>query len=178
MALSAAKLEYFRAYREAHRDAARAACKRSYVRNKERLPKQLQELTLAKKRLYYHEHRGNLEQVAKEKALIESIRLSCPANRSGAPVKYSDSERIAQRKIVVRRARYKHVKGVPTFEDPGVCEVCGGTSKISMDHDHRTSTFRGWLCDDCNVALGKVKDDVSILQRMIDYLERKVQVNA
>ncbi len=40
-----------------------------------------------------------------------------------------------------------------------------------MDHCHRTGEFRGWLCGDCNRALGKVSDDPSTLRRMAESLE-------
>ena len=39
------------------------------------------------------------------------------------------------------------------------------------DHDHATNKFRGWLCHNCNRALGNMQDDVSQLQRAIKYLE-------
>ena len=58
----------------------------------------------------------------------------------------------------------------------GRCAICGssktGTSMDwHIDYDHRTSRVRGLLCHFCNVALGLVRDDVSILRKMIAYLE-------
>ena len=38
------------------------------------------------------------------------------------------------------------------------------------DHDHKTNTFRGWLCHKCNLALGNMNDDISRLKRAIEYL--------
>lgn len=43
----------------------------------------------------------------------------------------------------------------------------------ALDHDWETGTFRGWICHKCNRALGMFHDDVSSLQRAIEYLERK-----
>lgn len=40
------------------------------------------------------------------------------------------------------------------------------------DHDHSTKKFRGWLCHDCNRALGNFKDNVVLLQRAINYLNK------
>lgn len=57
---------------------------------------------------------------------------------------------------------------------PLLCEVCGGRTKHSLhlDHDHATGKFRGWLCHNCNSALGHVKDNVETLIKLAAYLER------
>lgn len=52
------------------------------------------------------------------------------------------------------------------------CEICGSKRKICFDHDHKTGEFRGWLCWYCNCALGFVRDDVTILEKMIKYLKK------
>ena len=67
------------------------------------------------------------------------------------------------------------------------CDICGlsedeatGNWKNSsngkkkkafcLDHDHTTRKFRGWLCHDCNRAMGQFKDNVEILDSAIKYL--------
>lgn len=40
-----------------------------------------------------------------------------------------------------------------------------------VDHDHKTGKVRGILCQPCNHLLGKAKDDISFLYKVIDYLE-------
>jgi len=61
----------------------------------------------------------------------------------------------------------------------GVCPVCRRRGeRLNIDHDHtccpgETSCgkcVRGLICHGCNVALSQVRDDVSILGRLIDYL--------
>jgi recombination endonuclease VII len=42
----------------------------------------------------------------------------------------------------------------------------------NVDHCHVRGHNRGLLCMDCNIALGKVKDNTDTLSRMIDYLKR------
>jgi len=62
----------------------------------------------------------------------------------------------------------------------GVCAICGSpeTSKIygkikhlAVDHCHKTNMVRKLLCQNCNLALGYVKDDIVILTKMIVYLK-------
>lgn len=40
-----------------------------------------------------------------------------------------------------------------------------------LDHCHTSGKFRGWLCHNCNRALGLFKDKVDSLERAIDYLK-------
>ena len=62
----------------------------------------------------------------------------------------------------------------------GVCAICGNPETstyrgklrhLSVDHCHKTKKVRGLLCNDCNVALGWFKDDISSLNSTIHYLE-------
>lgn len=55
---------------------------------------------------------------------------------------------------------------------PDICEVCSRECETVWDHDHRTGEHRGWLCQQCNSALGFARDDVEVLRGLIAYLER------
>jgi len=59
----------------------------------------------------------------------------------------------------------------------GRCLICG-TDKPSgkgwcVDHHHATGRIRGILCAPCNSFIGLAKEDVSVLQQAITYLEEK-----
>lgn len=43
---------------------------------------------------------------------------------------------------------------------------------LSVDHDHSTGAVRGLLCSDCNLGLGKLRDDPALLRRLAEYVER------
>lgn len=63
----------------------------------------------------------------------------------------------------------------PTREAPKLCECCGrppGLKRLSLDHDHKTGLFRGWLCLLCNTAIGKLDDSAAGVRRALAYLER------
>jgi protein-arginine kinase activator protein McsA len=65
---------------------------------------------------------------------------------------------------------------------PEVCDCCGrppstsgkgtGVTTLSLDHCHITEEFRGWLCQDCNVAIGKLGDNLEGLMKAVEYLKR------
>lgn len=54
----------------------------------------------------------------------------------------------------------------------GACEVCGSSKRICLDHDHKTGKLRGFLCNNCNHALGNVGDCPETLRGLAEYLER------
>lgn len=64
------------------------------------------------------------------------------------------------------------------------CKICGKDEasyrkRLSVDHDHNCCPgegscgrcIRGLLCHHCNAGLGNVRDDIEVLQKMIDYLK-------
>lgn len=61
------------------------------------------------------------------------------------------------------------------------CDICGRTDKkLHVDHDHSCcptpqkscgSCVRGFLCGNCNRALGMFGDDIVVLRKAIQYLE-------
>lgn len=56
---------------------------------------------------------------------------------------------------------------------PKTCDVCRRRDQpIHYDHCHKSGLFRGWLCRDCNAVLGYVRDSITVLRKLIEYLER------
>lgn len=60
------------------------------------------------------------------------------------------------------------------------CAICGNEEKFNkkgkvpqlvVDHNHKTGIIRGLLCKRCNLVLGNVNEDISLLQKMIKYLK-------
>lgn len=80
-------------------------------------------------------------------------------------------------------------ESAPPIPDNHCCPICGkneqqvkgkGGQKSGAwccDHDHSTNSFRGWICHDCNRALGNFKDSIDLLKNGIEYLERTKKPN-
>lgn len=62
-------------------------------------------------------------------------------------------------------------------EQEGCCAICdkhSTESKLSLavDHCHLTGKIRGLLCNVCNSAIGKLKDDEDLLLKAVEYLRK------
>lgn len=55
------------------------------------------------------------------------------------------------------------------------CLICerkfSNTIKPDVDHCHKTKKIRGILCHACNLALGYLREDMTVIQKLLDYLE-------
>lgn len=55
-------------------------------------------------------------------------------------------------------------------EQEGKCAICQEVGKLVVDHDHDTGQTRGLLCNNCNTAIGLLKDKEVNLYGAIKYL--------
>jgi hypothetical protein len=75
-----------------------------------------------------------------------------------------------KRGINFTRDAYEHL----LVEQGYVCGICGGlpiSTRLAVDHDHRSGDVRGLLCRRCNTALGSFRDSTELLRSAIKYLD-------
>jgi hypothetical protein len=75
----------------------------------------------------------------------------------------------------IRRGRYRQFgcddATIKELLSVGECVICGTASdSLVIDHCHKTKTVRGVLCGECNLGLGKFKDDPFLLEFARIYL--------
>lgn len=86
-----------------------------------------------------------------------------------------------KRNDICRKSRLRREYGITPEQyqeiydsQGGRCAICKeelvSDKKTHLDHDHRTKWVRGILCNNCNCAIGLLKDDVDVLQSAISYL--------
>ena len=60
----------------------------------------------------------------------------------------------------------------------GLCDSCGELNRdgraLCVDHNHTTGAIRGMLCDNCNLAIGYLKDNPNRIQDVYNYLITKM----
>ena len=54
---------------------------------------------------------------------------------------------------------------------PDHCECCHREKKLQVDHLHGSTTFRGWLCRDCNTGMGSLGDNLEGMLQAAIYLK-------
>lgn len=114
------------------------------------------------------------------------------ANRAKAKAYYDSNKERAlelarkyrtQKPDIIRARKRRSAYGI-SFDDcrelwniqAGRCAICldrlidDGTRQTHVDHSHVSGIIRGILCVDCNVGLGRFKDNSESLTRAANYL--------
>lgn len=57
------------------------------------------------------------------------------------------------------------------------CAIHGGArfrddEEFCIDHSHKTGKVRGVLCHDCNVAIGRFRENSAALRKAADYIDK------
>lgn len=83
------------------------------------------------------------------------------------------------------KKRVNEVKQIRRHAPPMTksCQCCGKNtkhdnpnykqSKLCLDHDPITKTFRGWICKECNMAIGLLGDNLDGVKNAINYLKNE-----
>lgn len=105
----------------------------------------------------------NITSFCKNKNSKYGINLTCKkcAMENHYKVKYNINSK--QYHLMRKQQNYK-------------CLICSKSEeelnkKLCIDHSHLTKTLRGLLCQQCNLGIGFLKENINILQNAINYLE-------
>jgi hypothetical protein len=141
--------EYQRAYYRANKATLIEKNKQYAEKNKEKL--------VAYKSQWYQEHLD----ISKERAAKSRLRNpATPEQNRRATLK---------KRYGISPEDYDHMY----TGQGGCCAICGEyRERLHVDHNHKTKTVRSLLCENCNRALGMVKEDTSLLEKAIEYLKR------
>ena len=170
-------------YRDSHLESGRASVKKWTKNNPEKV------------KLAHKLYNSRPEVKAKKRERARLRRLTPEWQEYMYKYNHSEAGKEAQRKydtanpekvkLKNRRCKLKRAYGI-SIEDydsmlllqEGKCAICGSTDSgkkdntFSIDHDHNTGKVRSLLCSNCNFVLGLVGDNISILQKSIDYIKK------
>lgn len=68
------------------------------------------------------------------------------------------------------RNRKERHKMRPALGTP--CKCCGKSDKLLVyDHKHINNKFRGWICQSCNIGIGRLGDSIEGVEKALIYLK-------
>lgn len=134
-------------------------------------------------RTAYHKawYRANKERLnAMARARLSAARAADPEKFRAQDRKYKAKAYNAD-PLKYRAQRLKYMYGITQEEyesmlisQKNLCAICRGKCKrgnLGVDHCHDTGLVRGLLCENCNRALGLMKDNPDLLRIAAEYLE-------
>lgn len=119
----------------------------------------------------------NICHILKKTGEFEINQTDAKGNKTTRPSCRDCRKQIDGVKIS-REEKMRMDKVKPPKNSIFVCPVCekrtivGITANLVRDHDHYTGTGRDWICDSCNTGLGRFKDNVAFIEKVIAYLNR------
>lgn len=115
-----------------------------------------------KKCVIYDFHLCSSEKIIEGKLYPAKYRSECKVCRRKNGKACASASSQLMKKYKMKRPPI----GVP-------CQNCGKQNeKLVFDHCHETGAFRGWLCYQCNSAIGNLGDNLKGLRRAVKYLKR------
>ena len=156
----------------------------------------LKQLSLFKEDKVKHNHNGGTKQCDGCKEYLPYNFFPCKAVLSGGQGALGNLCRSCSNEYVKEQNIRK--QNTPPPSDDYKCPIClrkkeetrsrqvlvdmktyeevdrhyGKKQPFVLDHNHDTGKVRGWLCNKCNSALGRLDDSVIFLKRAINYLEK------
>ena len=124
-------------------------------------------------------------RAAHKEELKEKKRLYYIAHRDEILAKHAKYYKSRKDEFRARAVKYKFGMSFDEYnllieKQDNCCAICGKAETstrnghikdLAVDHDHKTGKVRGLLCNHCNTVLGRVNDDIIILERMIEYIK-------
>lgn len=151
--------EEFPLRKSGRRDKLCRACKSQVCREYNKSPK-----GKAAAKRYRDEHKASVTKISKKSQEKHRFRLSLK-NIARHAIKNGYAPCIATKEEIREAFTGKcHACGVPECE----CKT-----RLHADHCHITGRFRGWLCGDCNIALGLLKDSAERARLLAEYVTNR-----
>lgn len=111
----------------------------------------------------------------------DGLRAQCRECCSRYGKKWKDSNK---EKVIAAQIHRKYNLSIEELQQliknqEGLCSICkrnpeldgiGRWNKLVVDHDHITGQVRSMLCQSCNSGLGHFKDNLTLLQKAVNYL--------
>jgi hypothetical protein len=136
------------------------------------LPEEVALRRATRQKAYYEKHKAAILRANEARRKKDTARVNETA-RIRFHTRQLKSKMVAEQEYNRSRQRKSRGLPLPTRPCPSVCEICAnppGKIAMHLDHNHSTGAFRGWLCGNCNRALGFLKDSSDLCVAAARYL--------
>lgn len=89
----------------------------------------------------------------------------------------ANPEKVARTTKMLRDRKRLILEASIGRQKPDCCEICSMPKILTADHCHVSGIYRGWICRNCNLAIGNAFDKPDLLRKMASYLEGKLNLN-
>ena len=93
---------------------------------------------------------------------------------SSSPHNYYESRRPTCKQCrLPKKGLPSSIKNKYTRPETLICPICGETvdGKFAvLDHVHGTNIVRGYICNNCNTAIGKLKESPIIIEKALTWV--------
>lgn len=119
------------------------------------------EIIVERKRLWREKHKERIK--AKSRHYLDTNRELINIRRMNSYLKCAYGITYEQQKQMF-------------IAQEGKCAICGrpftDRKNMHVDHDHNTGQVRELLCQNCNQGIGLLNEDISLLSKAINYLNK------
>ncbi|MCK9569494.1 endonuclease VII domain-containing protein [Candidatus Pacearchaeota archaeon] len=176
--------EYNRKYYQEHQEQRRLDAKKWYEENKDKLNKEeLKDYHAA----YYKANRDKWPRRTREQ---QDQYNATRRDKYASDLEYQKQQKAAAKAWQDAHPQKRKANRIKKFgitleefnqimqKQGSCCAICGYSDQSNkkffpmVDHDHVSGKVRGLLCSNCNQAIGKFKDDITIIESAISYLRR------
>lgn len=131
---------------------------------------------------YYAEHKEKIADQAKKRRAAHPEIFS--EKRHKYREKNLDKIKSQFRESIIKKYGLKKEDyDKMNFQQKGRCAICGKvntrkgeTIALGIDHNHKTGKIRKLLCNRCNVLLGMIHENVSLLAKIQKYLSKNKNI--
>ena len=135
-------------------------------------------------RIYHDTHQEKIKTYYTAHNALPEVKARKAAHAATPEARARANAHNALPEVKTRRAAYNRQRNTGCSQklyaelfamQGGVCAICGqppNSKSLGADHDHKTGKIRGLLCYHCNVALGLIGDNPTIVHAMAAYLEQ------
>lgn len=147
-----------------NKDQLREYNKSYYIKNQDRIKK--------RSRQYDLENRDAVRKRKKEWNVANSDKINQYKKEWYSKNPHRVKDGLLRRLYGITFEQYEQMR----VSQNGCCAICGNPFRdgkdTQVDHNHTTGKIRQLLCSHCNTGIGNLMDDVSILAKAIEYLNK------